>query len=77
MAYSDRNYDVKWLEKFQVNRERDVRVREELIKEGWRVAVIWECVTRNPEAFEIVIQQLHKWIQKNKSQYFETNYRKS
>lgn len=32
-----------WLKKFTANRERDERVRELLIKEGWRILEIWEC----------------------------------
>lgn len=77
MAYSDREYDEKWLKKFQINRERDRRVCDQLIKRGWRVAIIWECVTRNPLVFDLVIEQLHDWIQKEKSHYFESDYRKA
>lgn len=32
-----------WLKKFAANQERDERVRELLIKEGWRILEIWEC----------------------------------
>lgn len=32
-----------WLEKFQKNKARDLRVVNELEEKGWRVIVIWEC----------------------------------
>lgn len=32
-----------WLKKFAANQERDKRVIELLIKEGWRILEIWEC----------------------------------
>ena len=77
LAYSNRNYDDKWLMKFETNKQRDQRVLQKLIEQGWRVSIIWECATRDPNAFESVIKKLHTWIQKGKSQYFETDYRKT
>jgi len=46
LAYSDRNYSDKWLKKFNDNKVRDQRVTEQLLEQGWRVVVIWECVTQ-------------------------------
>ena len=77
LAYSDRNYEDKWLKKFEANRQRDQRVLEQLTEQGWRVAVIWECVTRNNDIFANEINSLHNWIQSQSSQYFETNYKKT
>lgn len=77
LAYSDRNYSEKWIRKFQDNRLRDQRVLEQLTDEGWRVAVIWECATRDVKVFERVIHQLNIWIKTDKSQYFESEYRKT
>jgi DNA mismatch endonuclease (patch repair protein) len=37
-----------WRTKFKTNVERDRRVTKELKKAGWRVAVIWECQTKDP-----------------------------
>ena len=76
LAYSDRDYDEMWQKKFEANRQRDQRVLEQLTAQGWRVAVIWECVTRNDDVFPKEINNLHNWIQSQSSQYFETNYRK-
>lgn len=36
-----------WAAKLDGNRERDIRVRDELERLGWRVLVIWECETRS------------------------------
>ncbi len=77
LAYSDRNYSDKWKKKFQDNKLRDLRVLEQLTEEGWRVAIIWECATRDAQIFENVISQLNIWIKVGESQYFESEYRKT
>lgn len=41
-----------WLPKFEANVERDARKEAQLRELGWRVAVIWECETKNLEALE-------------------------
>jgi len=76
LAYSDRNYSDRWKKKFEDNRLRDKRVLNQLLKSGWRVAIVWECATRDPEVFEIVIEQLHSWIRINGSQCFESEFRR-
>jgi DNA mismatch endonuclease (patch repair protein) len=38
-----------WPAKLARNRARDARNVAELERGGWRVVVIWECETRNPE----------------------------
>jgi DNA mismatch endonuclease (patch repair protein) len=77
MAYSDRPRSEKWEKKFRDNRARDQRVTEQLLQEGWRVAVIWECATRNQEVFDSLIRQLDQWIRAGDGQYFESKYRKT
>jgi DNA mismatch endonuclease (patch repair protein) len=37
---SNRRY---WMWKFNSNKERDARKREELLRQGWKVFVFWEC----------------------------------
>ena len=76
LAYSDRKYSDKWKKKFDDNYKRDQRVLDKLTEEGWRVAIIWECATRDTEVFDDVIKQLNTWIQSQQSQYFETDYKK-
>ncbi len=76
LAYSDRNYSDKWKKKFDDNQRRDLRVLKQLLDAGWRVAVIWECTTRDQPVFEEVISQLDKWIKTSESHYFESLYKK-
>jgi len=45
-----------WNKKFEENVERDRRVVEELLSQGWRVAVIWECVTRYPIEAQLIAE---------------------
>lgn len=77
LAYSDRDYSSKWKKKFQDNQQRDQRVVEKLAAEGWRVAVVWECSTRDTQIFSDVIEQLDRWIKTSNSMYFEADYRKT
>lgn len=59
LAYSDRNYSKKWLKKFSDNKARDERVKKQLLGEGWRVVVVWECITRNEKKLKETIFKLH------------------
>ncbi|WP_329889101.1 very short patch repair endonuclease [Stenotrophomonas sepilia] len=39
-----------WLEKLNANRKRDELAQIELLKMGWRIAVVWECaLKRSPQ----------------------------
>jgi len=75
LAYSDRNYSEKWKKKFEENRKRDQRVLEQLIIQGWRVVVIWECATRNGTEFAKIIKMLDEFIHNKTPQYFESSFR--
>ena len=37
-----------WLEKFEKNVARDVRVTKQLAEQGWAVFVVWECELSKP-----------------------------
>lgn len=39
-----------WQTKFDQNVKRDLRNRNELLQQGWRVFELWECGIRGPEA---------------------------
>jgi DNA mismatch endonuclease (patch repair protein) len=39
-----------WQEKFRANKGRDRRNTTALKHQGWKVIVVWECETGNPEA---------------------------
>lgn len=49
---------VFWEDKFATNVARDARNAEALHTMGWRVATVWECETRNPEALAKALRQL-------------------
>jgi DNA mismatch endonuclease (patch repair protein) len=46
-----------WQEKFEANMRRDMLVKMELRKLGWRVKVIWGCQLR-PEKLELLVKQI-------------------
>ena len=76
LAYSDRNYSEKWIKKFDDNRQRDQRVLKQLLDNGWKVAVVWECSTRDTDIFGDTINQLDGWIRRKGDDYFESQYKK-
>lgn len=39
-----------WTTKLTKNRERDLRNIQALEEQGWKVLVIWQCETKDPEA---------------------------
>ena len=41
-----------WEEKFKANIERDIKVKNELKSNGWRVLVVWECELTDIESVE-------------------------
>jgi DNA mismatch endonuclease, patch repair protein len=53
-----------WTKKFEVNRSRDARVRAELLKAGWRVAVVWQCVFTPNLSF---VEKVQNWLQSKRS----------
>lgn len=53
-----------WEHKLNANHERDVKQQRELIEQGWRVGVVWECALRGREQIsqEQLILSLTRWI---------------
>lgn len=51
-----------WEEKRRANLDRDARKISELINEGWRVAVVWQCALEKPTSVLHTINILEKWI---------------
>jgi len=41
-----------WREKFRKNQARDKKNRKRLEGDGWRVAIVWECETRDLSSLE-------------------------
>lgn len=51
-----------WQIKFQKNLARDAKVLEELVRIGWRTAIIWECALRTPSQVEHACAILATWL---------------
>jgi DNA mismatch endonuclease, patch repair protein len=49
-----------WLEKIRGNQARDALAIEALESKGWRVAVVWECATRDPKVATVDI--VEAWL---------------
>ena len=76
LAYSDRTYSEYWLQKFQTNKNRDSRQIKQLWETGWRVAVIWECGTRDKKEFDKIINNVDQFIKEEKQIFYESLYKK-
>lgn len=50
-----------WAKKFSDNRLRDQRIEATLIAQGWRVAVVWQCVL-NARMITKIAGRLEKWL---------------
>lgn len=51
-----------WHEKLGSNRERDRKNINLLMEAGWRVLVVWECMTRVEAPYEELPGQLASWL---------------
>jgi G:T-mismatch repair DNA endonuclease (very short patch repair protein) len=49
-----------WTKKFAENVKRDRKVEQELIAQGWRVMVVWECELVS--ATVKTVQEVAKWL---------------
>ena len=52
-----------WGAKLAANVERDKHVRDALLSAGWRVLVVWECLTRSTKVREALPELLARWIE--------------
>jgi len=52
-----------WRKKLAGNRERDRRSIDELMAAGWRVLVVWECMTRSETSCNALPRRLDSWLQ--------------
>jgi DNA mismatch endonuclease (patch repair protein) len=51
-----------WQEKFESNVARDSSVVETLLNSGWRVATVWECALRKPDAIQAATESVALWL---------------
>lgn len=57
---------VFWSKKLNGNRRRDRLSVQKLRGDGWRVAVLWECATRNAERHAHALKRLAEWVRSSK-----------
>ena len=50
-----------WRDKLSKNWERDMSNQSLLLRQGWRIAVVWECALKQNSA-ETVANALHSWL---------------
>lgn len=53
-----------WQEKLNANRQRDQNAKASLLKDGWRVMVVWECALKGPKKLreDEVIALCDAWL---------------
>jgi DNA mismatch endonuclease, patch repair protein len=55
-----------WLKKFNDTITRDNQNIQTLIENGWRVAIVWECVLKNKNTFQdSVTKNITEWLHSN------------
>lgn len=59
-----------WVPKFDKTIRRDRKTRENLLRQGWRVAIVWECSLQRGRA-ESTVNLLERWLLSDE-QEFET-----
>lgn len=54
-----------WREKILGNVRRDRKILLAYARDGWRVAIIWECATKNASIEDeiLLIDRLQKWLE--------------
>jgi len=55
-----------WLDKFERNQARDLRVRQALLESHWRVAIVWECAVRSDSA--AVAAAISRWLKSDETE---------
>ena len=57
-----------WKCKFEANVQRDRRNRQDLLRAGWRVAIVWECALRKQVDVGIALP-LDRWLRGNEREF--------
>jgi DNA mismatch endonuclease, patch repair protein len=67
IAYEPRSRLEFWTRKFEENMERDKRNVAALQGAGWRVAIVWECELRKPQAREHAAESVAAWLRSRRT----------
>ena len=53
-----------WSKKFKANKERDERKIGQLLEDGWRVLIVWECalVGKNSRPADFIVDAVCAWL---------------
>lgn len=57
-AYTPKTRNDFWENKFNVNIERDKHMITSLQNLGWKVIIVWECETKNPDLLKEKFERL-------------------
>jgi DNA mismatch endonuclease (patch repair protein) len=57
-AYTPKSRIDFWNRKFEENMANDLKVERQLMEDGWKVIIIWECQINEPEIMEKAIEDL-------------------
>lgn len=58
-----------WQGKFAANVARDEAVLAKLLRDGWRVATVWECALRRPDQVNASADLLSVWLNSDERQF--------
>jgi len=58
LSYNPKSNVEFWQAKFKINVARDARAKDELECLGWRVAIIWECETRDFDNLSVKLREI-------------------
>ena len=56
-----------WRKKINGNKKNDKKVIEELYAMGYRICIIWECVTRDHVLFPKAVKKIVSWLLGNRN----------
>lgn len=64
-----------WQKKIRRNQHNDAEAQRTLLLEGWRVGVVWECVTRNSSTQDLcaVGKAIAAWLTSNREYFVLSN----
>ena len=62
-----------WKHKLNTNHERDIRQQRELMQQGWRVGVVWECALRGKSQLSEkgIASKLSSWLDSHETPFCE------
>ena len=73
-TYMPKSREEYWVSKFERNKARDRKIREQLLNEGIKILIVWECsikkMMKSSEQKEKMMDQIQEFIQEEKSSLY-------